>query len=172
MESIPSGCCGGPEWCNANDCTTGATHVCAPIDFCLEQDNAATWGDSLAAASISVQNLRAMLTTGKAPVPELKARQFHTETHKFEVSGLSHVAECPFQLEARVLAIHPMGGEKLQQLGGGVVAVVEILRVHAREEFIETGTDHVDPDKWSPLVYNFRHYYELSDHELGKTFRA
>jgi len=35
--------------------------------FCLEQDNAATWGDSLAAASISVKNLRAMLTTGKVP---------------------------------------------------------------------------------------------------------
>jgi len=35
--------------------------------FCLEQDNAATWGDSLAAASISVKNLRAMLTDGKVP---------------------------------------------------------------------------------------------------------
>jgi hypothetical protein len=33
--------------------------------FCLEQDNAATWGDSLAAAGISVKNLQAMLTTGK-----------------------------------------------------------------------------------------------------------
>jgi sugar phosphate isomerase/epimerase len=35
--------------------------------FCLEQDNAATWGDSLAAAGISVKNLQAMLTTGKVP---------------------------------------------------------------------------------------------------------
>jgi flavin reductase (DIM6/NTAB) family NADH-FMN oxidoreductase RutF len=120
--------------------------------------------------------------TAKAPVPELKAKQFHTETHKFEVSGLSstrselvqpeRVAECPFQMEARVLAMHTMGGEKLQQLGGGVVAIVEILRVHADEEFVKTGTDHIDPDKWSPLVYNFRHYYELSEQELGKTFRA
>ena len=30
-------------------------------------DNAATWGDSLAAAGISVKNLQAMLTTGKVP---------------------------------------------------------------------------------------------------------
>ncbi len=35
--------------------------------FCLEQDNAASWGDSLAAARISVRNLQAMLTTDKVP---------------------------------------------------------------------------------------------------------
>ena len=35
--------------------------------FCLEQDNAATWGDSLSAARISIRNLRAMLTTGSVP---------------------------------------------------------------------------------------------------------
>ncbi len=120
--------------------------------------------------------------TAKDPVPELKAKQFHTEKHKFEVSGFAkatselvhpdRAADCPIQMEARVLAIHKMGGGKLQQLGGGVVAVVEILRVHADEAFIKSGTDHIDPDKWSPLVYNFRHYYTLSDHELGKTFRA
>lgn len=33
--------------------------------FCVEQDNAATWGDSLAAARVSLINLRDMLTTGK-----------------------------------------------------------------------------------------------------------
>lgn len=35
--------------------------------YCVEQDNAATWGDSLAAAAISAKNLRAMLTTGAVP---------------------------------------------------------------------------------------------------------
>jgi sugar phosphate isomerase/epimerase len=35
--------------------------------YCVEQDNAASWGDSLAAAAISAKNLRAMLTTGKVP---------------------------------------------------------------------------------------------------------
>ena len=26
--------------------------------------------------------------------------------------------------------------------------------------------------QWSPLIYNFRHYYRLAETELGKTFRA
>ena len=35
--------------------------------FCVEQDNAATWGDSLSCARISYQNLSTMLTTGSLP---------------------------------------------------------------------------------------------------------
>ena len=27
-------------------------------------------------------------------------------------------------------------------------------------------------EKWSPLIYNFRHYFRLAEKELGKTFRA
>jgi flavin reductase (DIM6/NTAB) family NADH-FMN oxidoreductase RutF len=120
--------------------------------------------------------------TAKDPVPELKSKQFHTETEKFEAAGFSRIGselvrperakECPFQLEARVLALHPMGGKKLKELGGGRVAIVEIIRVHADETFLQADSDHIDPAKWSPLLYNFRHYYELSQRELGATFRA
>jgi sugar phosphate isomerase/epimerase len=35
--------------------------------FCVEQDDAAVWGDSLAAARVSFKNLRTMLTTGSLP---------------------------------------------------------------------------------------------------------
>ncbi len=35
--------------------------------YCVEQDNAATWGDSVSAAKISHDNLKAMLTTGTVP---------------------------------------------------------------------------------------------------------
>ncbi|MGY5810471.1 flavin reductase family protein [Rhizobium sp. LEGMi198b] len=120
--------------------------------------------------------------TGKDPVPELKSRQFRTEKDKFTAAGFSRhdselvrpvrAAECPVQMEARVLSRHEMGGTRLAELGGGLVAVVKILRVHACEEFLKGDSDHIDPHKWSPLVYNFRHYYDLSDTELGKTFRA
>ncbi|MDL2397892.1 flavin reductase family protein [Rhizobium mayense] len=120
--------------------------------------------------------------TGRDPVPELKSKQFRTEKDKFAAAGFSRLdsesvrpvraAECPVQMEARVLSLHEMGGKKLAELGGGLVAVVEILQVHASEEFLKDGSDHIDPNKWSPLVYNFRHYYNLSDTELGKTFRA
>ncbi|PET23715.1 hypothetical protein CN513_02925 [Bacillus cereus] len=31
--------------------------------------------------------------------------------------------------------------------------------------------NHIDPNKWSPLIYNFRHYFGLGN-QLGKTFRS
>src|ERR1700744_4689529 len=92
--------------------------------------------------------------TGKDPVPELKAKQFRTEKDKFAVSGFSRrdseivrpsrAAECPIQMEARVLSLHEMGGTRLQELGGGLVAIVEILRVHAEEAYLKDGSDHID----------------------------
>jgi len=119
--------------------------------------------------------------TGKSPVPAIKAKQFHTEKDKFKAAQLTElastlvrparVAECPFQLEARVLSIHRLAGERLTALGGGVAAEVEILRVHASPEFV-IGENYINPEKWSPLVYNFRHYYRLDHSSLGKTFRA
>ncbi|WP_345815811.1 flavin reductase family protein [Paraburkholderia sp. PREW-6R] len=119
--------------------------------------------------------------TGKNPVPDIKAKQFHFEKCKFEAAGFTQLeseqvkplraAECPVHLEARVRHIHRIGGDKLQQLGGGVAAEVEILRVHASEAFVTNG-NHIDAEKWSPLVYNFRHYFRLAERELGKTFRA
>jgi flavin reductase (DIM6/NTAB) family NADH-FMN oxidoreductase RutF len=47
---------------------------------------------------------------------------------------------------------------------------VEVMRVHVRKDFV-TGGHHIAPDKWQPLIYNFRHYFGLGQ-ELGKTFRA
>jgi flavin reductase (DIM6/NTAB) family NADH-FMN oxidoreductase RutF len=119
--------------------------------------------------------------TGKNPVPEIKAKQFRFEKKKFEVSGLTpipservkpaRVRECPVHLEARVRKMHAMGGEKLEKIGGGVASEIEVLRVHVGEEFVMEER-YIDPAKWSPLIYNFRHYFKLDGQELGKTFRA
>jgi flavin reductase (DIM6/NTAB) family NADH-FMN oxidoreductase RutF len=121
------------------------------------------------------------LLTGKNPVPELKAKQFHFEPQKFETANLTPLAselvkpkraeECAVHLEARVTQLHNLGGEKLLRVGGAIAAEVEVLRVHVATEFILEGS-YIDPKKWSPLIYNFRHYYRLADKELGKTFRA
>jgi flavin reductase (DIM6/NTAB) family NADH-FMN oxidoreductase RutF len=119
--------------------------------------------------------------TGRNPVPEIKAKQFCFEADKFGAAGLTELAgevvrpmrvkECPVQMEARVTKLHRMRGEKLEKVGGGWAAEVEIVRVHAAEEFLLEG-DYVDPAKWSPLIYNFRHYFRLAGEEMGKTFRA
>ncbi len=119
--------------------------------------------------------------TGKNPVPDLKAKQFRFEPNKFLAAGLTPLAskvvaphrakECPVHLEARVTKLHTMSGVKLQELGGGIAAEIEVAQVHVAAEFL-SGERHIDPQKWSPLIYNFRHYFRLSGHELGKTFRA
>lgn len=119
--------------------------------------------------------------TGKTPVPEVKTKQFHFEKEKFQAAGLTpmeselvkpaRAKECPVHLEARVLALHELGGERLEQLGGAVAAEVEVMRVHVASDLVIKDR-YVDAAKWSPLIYNFRHYFRLAETELGKTFRA
>ncbi|MFC5861053.1 flavin reductase family protein [Acidicapsa dinghuensis] len=119
--------------------------------------------------------------TGKTPVPESKAKQFRFAADKFaaanltpltsEAVGPARAQECPVQMEARVNKMHRMHGERLERLGGGLAAEVEVLRVYVSKEFVLSDS-YVNPAKWSPLIYNFRHYFRLAEIELGKTFRA
>lgn len=113
--------------------------------------------------------------TGKNPVPEAKADQFRYEKNKFAASGLTalaaeqgkavRIAECPIQIEGRVVDIR-LTGDPVRF----AIVEVEALTVHAHEGIV-SGGQHIDPAKWSPLIYNFRHYFGLGA-ELGKTFRA
>jgi flavin reductase (DIM6/NTAB) family NADH-FMN oxidoreductase RutF len=119
--------------------------------------------------------------TGRNPVPGGKDSRFRFERDKFGASGLTplssdtvaapRVKECPAQLEAKVKRIHALAGDARLQAAGGAAAVeVEILRVHIANDYV-LGSHHVDPRRWQPLIYNFRHYFGLGA-ELGKTFRA
>jgi flavin reductase (DIM6/NTAB) family NADH-FMN oxidoreductase RutF len=74
-------------------------------------------------------------------------------------------------MEARIQGLHRLRGAKLEELSGGIAAEVEIMRVHVASDFV-LGDRYIDPAKWSPLTYNFRHYFRLAERELGKTFRA
>ncbi|MFD5702512.1 flavin reductase family protein [Streptomyces lasiicapitis] len=113
--------------------------------------------------------------TGRNPVPSTKPQGFRFEPDKFAAAGLttepSHVvrpprvAECPIQLEARAERIQP-------DVSGGFVIVEAVVRkVHADSRIVIPGTDHIDPAAWSPLLYNFRHYFGLGP-ELGHSFRT
>lgn len=119
--------------------------------------------------------------TGLNPVPEEKAAKFHYEHDKFAAAGFTpleseyvaapRVLECPAQLEGRVSKIHSLRGEaRLGQLTGGAAVEVAVVRVHLHRDFLMKD-NYVDPARWQPLIYNFRHYHGLSP-ELGKTFRA
>jgi flavin reductase (DIM6/NTAB) family NADH-FMN oxidoreductase RutF len=119
--------------------------------------------------------------TGLNPVPEEKAAKFRYEHDKFAAAGLTpmksevveapRVLECPAHLEARVRKVHHLEGEPhIEQLTGGAAVEVAVVRVHLRRDFL-LKENYVDPSRWRPLIYNFRHYHGLGP-ELGKTFRA
>ena len=119
--------------------------------------------------------------TGLNPVPERKAAKFRYEPDKFAASGFTRlesecvtpprILECPAQLEARVSRIHALGGRtQAVEMDGEAAVEVDVVRVHVHQDFVLSG-DYVDPTRWQPLIYNFRHYFGLES-ELGKTFRA
>lgn len=111
--------------------------------------------------------------TGADPVPEHKRDRFRYEPDKFAAAGLRPrpaelvrppcIAECPLQLEARAAAV--------RERAGFLVIEADVLRVHCAPELVVPGTQHVDPAKWSPLIYNFRHYFGLGE-QLGHSFRS
>ncbi|MBX6748801.1 MAG: flavin reductase family protein [Micromonosporaceae bacterium] len=120
----------------------------------------------------SVERLAAL--TGRYPVPAHKPG-FRYEPAKFAAAGLSplpselvappRVAECPLQLEAIATDV------RTGLTGDFVIVQARVLRVHADPSIVVPGTQHVDPRQWSPLIYNFRHYFGLG-HELGHSFRS
>jgi flavin reductase (DIM6/NTAB) family NADH-FMN oxidoreductase RutF len=113
--------------------------------------------------------------TGQDPVPEHKRRRCRYEPDKFGAAGLTpiaaelvgppRVAECPLQFEASAARVEPDTG------GDFLIVQAKVLRVHADASVVVPGTSHVDPDAWSPLIYNFRHYFGLGD-QLGESFRT
>jgi flavin reductase (DIM6/NTAB) family NADH-FMN oxidoreductase RutF len=113
--------------------------------------------------------------TGRSPVPEDKRGTFRFEPEKFAAAGLRpepsqlvrppRVAECPLQMEARAADVRPgLAGEFL-------IVQAQVLRVHADPRIVVPGSQHIDPARWSPLIYNFRHYHGLGA-ELGRSFRS
>jgi flavin reductase (DIM6/NTAB) family NADH-FMN oxidoreductase RutF len=108
--------------------------------------------------------------TGRAPVPEAKASRYRHEPDKFAASGLTpepseivappRVLECDLQFEARVRRITP-------SIDGSFSMVeAEVLRVHAAPSVLRPGTELIDPTRWDPLVYSFRHFFRRGD-EVG-----
>ncbi|MFF0869646.1 flavin reductase family protein [Nonomuraea sp. NPDC003560] len=113
--------------------------------------------------------------TGRDPVPDTKAAGCRFEPDKFGAAGLRpepsetvrppRVAECPLQLEAAAARIMPNESEDF------VIVEAVVRRVHADPRIVIPGTQHVDPSAWSPLLYNFRHYFGLGP-ELGHSYRS
>ncbi|MEH7110728.1 flavin reductase family protein [Bacillus sp. JJ1764] len=114
--------------------------------------------------------------TGKNPVPDNKKQiGFIYKKEKYDISGFTpvesksvkptRIQECPIQIEAKVKHIRiPEYSPEF------AIVETQSIHVHAHKEII-IGENHIDPSKWSPLIYNFRHYFGLGE-QLGKTYRS
>ncbi len=117
--------------------------------------------------------------TGRNPPAPHKADTFRYEPDKFAAAGLAptdaetvkppRIAGCPLQLEAKVTAIH----EPDTRPDGEYFRIVEthVQHVHALTQVVKPGTNHIDPQRFSPLLYVFRHYFGTGP-EIARSFRA
>lgn len=120
--------------------------------------------------------------TGRQHVPEYKrAMGYHHEPWPFERAGLTplpsqrvrapRAAPCPLQLEARLLAAHAataLAGDEPPEFHA---LEVQVVAVHADERILHPDSDHIDAERWRPLLYVFRHYVAAGI-RLGQNFRA
>lgn len=111
------------------------------------------------------------LTTGTDPVPEAKQRRGYDHcADKFGRAGLRpqpsqlvappRVAECPAQIEARLVATHRMAEKDWP--GGARCFELRIVRAHLNDDIMrDDEPEHVDPDRWRPLIMSFQKFYGL-----------
>lgn len=123
---------------------------------------------------VEAVNRLAMLT-GSYPVPEGKRlKGYRFEPNKFEAANLTpqsavcvtapRVLECPVQLEAEVVAIHPLAAHDEAQRGKIVSMELKVIKIHLEEHILMNGNpDKIDPDKWRPLLMSFQQFYGLSE---------
>ena len=113
------------------------------------------------------------LLTGSNPVPAGKvAKGYVHEPDKFsrakltpgesEIVKAPRVLECPVHLEAQFVAIHPFAAETGIENIRSVTMELKIVRVHLDNSILsEQNRDHVDPEKWKPLIISFQQFYGL-----------
>ena len=127
---------------------------------------------NLPSVSLVEQVNRLARLTGSNPVPPHKqAMGYRHEKDKFGVAGLStapsesvkapRVHECPVQLEAVLEATHPFG-TRPDKLSTALAFEMRVVRTHIDESILVPGlTNHIDPDKWRPLLMSFCQFYGL-----------
>lgn len=121
---------------------------------------------------------RLALTTGSDPVPAYKlARGYRHVRDKFAAAGLTpqaaltvappRVRECPVQMEAVLEGEHAVADGDAALRGRIVAFEVRVQRVHLAPEIVVPGRpDHVDTDRWRPLIMSFQKFYGLAPGEL------
>ena len=71
------------------------------------------------------------------------------------------IKECPIQIEVKVSNINIRDWYAIIEL--------KVLSVYAVENILDV-ENYIDSEKWKPLIYSFRKYYEIGS-SIGKNFR-
>ncbi len=112
------------------------------------------------------------LTTGRADVPPAKFDAgYRHVADKFRHARLTpvravdveapRVAECPVNLEGKVVASRALAGTETDEAPTWLFEVA-MQRVHVYPELRVAGhANRVDPDRWRPLIMSFQHFYGL-----------
>lgn len=133
-----------------------------------------------------VSNVNALArTTGSKEVPEIKVSLgYRYEKDKFRVANLTpddsvdvtppRIRECPVQMEAILVGRYELMKDGPLALQGFIMAIeVKVIQTHILNHLRLTGhTDHVDPDKWRPLIMSFQKFYGLKDGQLASSTLA
>ncbi|MBD8897767.1 flavin reductase family protein [Rhodanobacter sp. DHG33] len=136
---------------------------------------------NLASAAMHESVERLAPTSGANPVPSWKHGYRH-EADKFALAGwhaspslrvgAPRIAEAPLQLEARLLHVDERPLQAWQGDAGGYFTLeLEVCEVHAHADIVVPGSSHIDPRRYQPLFYVFRHYCGAGP-ALGRTFKA
>ena len=88
-----------------------------------------------------------------------------------EVPGMPpRIQECPVQMEAEVIAAHPMMTESNDLSGATFAIEVKILKVHVRPDWIMPDhANRINPDKVKPVFVVFQEFYGMNSGRLGKS---
>jgi len=117
--------------------------------------------------------------TGLNPVPEGKREKYRYEHNKFAAGNFKRmsaqmvtppaIANCPIQLEC-VLQNHYIIESTIDSVPLIACMHMKVINVRVHDNLL-INQNHINPSEWSPLIYNFRHYYSLGE-KMGKNFRA
>ena len=118
--------------------------------------------------------------TGSWPVPPHKAAMgYRHERDKFGAAGLHAVAselvgaprvhECPVQLEAVLETTHDFG-TRPDKPSAALAFELRIVRAHIHDTLFVSGrANHIDPDRWRPLLMSFCQFYGLGNRVARST---
>jgi flavin reductase (DIM6/NTAB) family NADH-FMN oxidoreductase RutF len=118
---------------------------------------------NLASADLAGSVDRIALTTGRTEIKPYRRDQGYVHVKdKFAHGGFTRqpselvepprVAECPIQLECRVVE-----GRPFDENATGFQ--VRVLRTHVEDDLVIPGTHYVDPQRWDPLIMKFCEFF-------------